>query len=94
MNWETAGLRQCDLALFWLPNPQKQNANRVYAQTTRVELGENLALGKKIILGIDTDITGADYLRYKAGQYGVTTIHESLEDCLKELKEYISIATK
>lgn len=89
MNWETWGLAFADVILFWLPNPAKDNATRVYAQTTRVELGEQLALGRKVILGIDDQITGADYLRYKARQYGITTIHTSLEGCLTELKQML-----
>lgn len=90
MNWETWGLAIADVILFWLPNPATDNAARVYAQTTRVELGEQLALGSKVILGIDTDISGRDYLAYKARQYGITTVHNSLEGCLLELQEFLS----
>ena len=43
---------------------------RDYAQTIRMGLLENLALEKRVILGIDTDIRAADYLRYKARHYG------------------------
>lgn len=89
MNWETRGFSISDVALFWIPNPIHDNVARTYAQTTRVELGEQLALGKKVILGIDTNITGKEYLIYKAGQYGVRTIHSSLEGCLTELKDWL-----
>ena len=73
---ETAALAYADIVLFWIPNQA----------TTRMELVESLALGRKVILGIDTDIRAADYMRYKARHYGVTHIHKTLEGCLKELK--------
>ena len=63
---------------------------RDYPQTTRMGLLENLALEKRVILGIDTDIRAADYLRYKARHYGVKRIHKTLEGCLQELKEMVS----
>lgn len=88
-NWETWGLNFADVVLFWIPNAEKDSDGRVYAQTTRVELGESLALGRKVILGIDTNVSGADYLKYKAEQYGVKTIHTSLEGCLEELKSIL-----
>ena len=92
VDWESAGLRLCDIALFWIPNQETEVEGRDYAQTTRMELLENLALGKRVILGIDTDIRAADYMRYKASHYGVKHIHKTLEGCLKELKEEISKA--
>ena len=60
---------------------------RDYAQTTRMELLESLALGRKVILGIDTDIRASEYMRYKARHYGVKHVHKSLEGCLRELKD-------
>lgn len=79
-----------DVALFWVPNQETPVEGRDYAQTTRMELLENLALGKKVILGIDTDIRAADYMRYKARHYGVRKIHKTLEGCLGELKAFIA----
>ena len=90
VDWEAEGLRMCDVALFWVPNQETAVEGRDYAQTTRMELLENLALGKKVILGIDTDIRAADYMRYKARHYGVKKIHKTLEGCLGELKAYIT----
>ena len=54
-----------------------------------MELLENLALGRKVILGIDSDIRAAGYMRYKANAYGVTSVHRTLEGCLKELKSLL-----
>lgn len=92
VDWESAGLRLCDIALFWIPNQETEVEGRDYAQTTRMELLENLALGKRVILGIDTDIRAADYMRYKARHYGVKRIHKTLEGSLQELKEEIAKA--
>lgn len=90
VDWEAAGLALSDVIIFWIPNKEKDVPGRDYAQTTRMELLENLALGKRVILGIDTDIPAADYMRYKARHYGVKHIHKTLEGCLRELKELIS----
>ena len=90
VDWESEGLRRCDVALFWVPNQETPVEGRDYAQTTRMELLENLALGKKVILGIDTDIRAADYMRHKVRHYGVRKIHKTLEGCLNELKEWLA----
>ena len=43
VNWETFGLRMCDVILFWIP-PQARpmSERRIYAITTRLEMAENL----------------------------------------------------
>ena len=55
-NWETFGLRMCDVILFWIP-PQARPMKpwRYYAITTRLEMAENLARGHKVIIGIDSE---------------------------------------
>ena len=98
VNWETFGLRMCDVILFWIP-PQAREMKpwRYYAITTRLELAENLARGHKVIIGIDPefknekgeDMAGIHHLRRMAKYYGVKEIHTSLEDCMKELKAWI-----
>ena len=49
VNWETFGLRMCDVILFWIP-PQAKELKpwRYYAITTRLEMAENLARGHKV----------------------------------------------
>ena len=89
VDWETEGFEKCDAALFWIPDQETEVEGRDYAQTTRMELLESLALGRKVILGIDTGIRAADYMRYKARRYGVKHIHKSLEGCLRELKDWM-----
>lgn len=90
VQWETQGLRMCDVALFWIPNkdPKAELGTRVYAETTKMELAENLARGKKVILGIDSEISGTRHMKFLAKRYGVK-VHPSMEGCLAELKEWI-----
>lgn len=92
--WETQGLRMCDIALFWIPNkdPKAEMGTRVYAETTRMEYAENIARGKKIIIGIDTEISGERRMKFLARRYGIKKVHNTLEDCLAELKKWIESA--
>lgn len=91
VEWETQGLRMCDVALFWIPNkdPKAELGTRVYAETTKMELAENFARGKKIILGIDTEINGTPHMKFLAKRYGIKKVHTSMEGCLEELKAWI-----
>ena len=98
VNWETFGLRMCDVILFWIP-PQARPMKpwRFYAITTRLEMAENLARGHKVIIGIDPefknengdDMAGIHHLRRMAKYYGVENIHTSLEGCMTELKAWM-----
>ena len=93
VNWETFGLRMCDVILFWIP-PQARPMKpwRYYAITTRLEMAENLARGHKVIIGIDRDcreLTGISHLIRMAKYYGVNKVHTSLEGCMKELKAWM-----
>ena len=92
--WETIGLKISDVILFWIPPEIEHIEGRDYAQTTRTEIGEYLALGKKIIVGVHKDFPGRRYIATKAAQYGIETVHETLEDCLNELDSIISGNTK
>ncbi len=91
VEWETQGIRMCDVALFWIPNkdPKAELGTRVYAETTKMELAENFARGKKIILGIDTEINGTRHMKFLAKRYGIKKVHTSMEGCLEELKAWI-----
>lgn len=91
VQWETQGLRMCDVAMFWIPNkdPKAELGTRVYAETTKMELAENFARGKKIILGIDTEINGTRHMKFLAKRYGIKKVHTSMEGCLEELKAWI-----
>lgn len=88
--WETRGLKIADIILFWIPSPAEKIEGRDYAQTTRTEFGEYLALGKKIILGAYEGFPGRKYFATKLAQYGEEPIHASLEECMEEVKKFIS----
>ena len=96
VEWETQGLRICDVALFWIPNkdPKAELGTRVYAETTKMELAENLARGKKVILGIDSEISGTRHMKFLAKRYGIKKVHTSMEECLAELKEWVEKSQK
>lgn len=91
VEWETQGLRMCDVALFWIPNkdPKAELGTRVYAETTKMELAENFARGKKVIIGIDTEINGTRHMKFLAKRYRLKKVHTSMEGCLEELKAWI-----
>ena len=96
VEWETQGLRMCDVALFWIPtkDPKAELGTRVYAETTKMELAENLARGKKVILGIDSEISGTRHMKFLAKRYGIKKVHTSMEECLAELKEWVEKSQK
>ena len=93
LNWETFGLRISDVILFWIPpQAREMKPHRVYAITTRMEFAENCARGHKIIFGLDPeveDLTGISHLKHLAKYYGIKKVHSTLEDCLKELKQWL-----
>lgn len=87
VQWETLGLRYCDLILCWIPSPAETIPGRSYAQTTRFELGENLARGKQFVMGCDPSIPGRRYFIQKFKDYNLPDIKETLEECLEKIKE-------
>lgn len=46
VDWETIGLRVSDFILFWIPEAVEDIPGRDYAQTTKIELTENLVRKK------------------------------------------------
>ena len=89
VEWETHGLRVCDYVLFWIPK-QARPADKPYALTTRMELAENLARGKRIVLGIDPDVPWTRHAKFLAERYGVKKVHATLKDCLRALKRELA----
>ncbi len=81
--WETIGLKISDVILFWIPAKVEHIEGRDYAQTTRTEIGEYLALGKKTIVGIHNEFPGRRYIAKKASQYKASDVHTSLEECIE-----------
>ena len=87
-----AGPQDVRCALLWIPykDPKAELGNRIYAETTKMELPENLARGKKVILGIDSEICGTRHMKFLAKRYGVK-VHTSMEGCLAELTEWMNL---
>ena len=92
VQWEKKYMALADVILFWIPEASEDIKGRSYAQTTRTEFGEYLARGKKIIFGAYKEFPGLRYFESKLKQYYGDNykIHSLLEDCLKELNDYIS----
>lgn len=80
VEWETRGLRLCDYILCWIPAPAKDIEGRSYAQTTRFELGENIARGKRIWVGASSEIPGRRYFQQKLSAYHLTPLQSRPED--------------
>lgn len=89
VNWETEALRISDFVLFWVPPEEEHVEGRDYAQTTKIELIENLVRGKNIVAGIHPSIHTRRYLAYKYKSYTGREIHDNLRDTVKELQEMI-----
>lgn len=94
VKWETDCMRLADVIMFWIPEAAEVVEGREYAQTTRTEFGEYLARGKKVIIGINRKFSGRKYFVAKAEQYKLKGVHDTLENTIKELKEYISDCDK
>ena len=95
MEWETRALRTANIILFWIPEEVEHIEGRGYAQTTRFELGENMARGKRIILGAYKEFPGRQYLEYKANKYGNVihrNVYSTLDECVNALKNYIKMS--
>lgn len=90
-NWETEHLRGADFILFWIPEEEVHIEGRDYAQTTRTEFGEYLALGKNIIAACHEKFPGRRYLERKLKQYygPETVMYKTLDELILKLKECI-----
>ena len=93
VEWETIGLRTCDIILCWIPSQAEDIPGRSYAQTTRFELGENLARGKEVLLGTDPTIPGYRYFQHKLVAYHQCSLSHSLPDLLLALENLVKDST-
>ena len=94
VEWETVGLRTCDMILCWFPLPAEEVPGRSYAQTTRFELGENLARGKKVIVGCDPKFPGRRYFQQKLADYHQLAMSSNLPDLLLALENAVKTKTE
>lgn len=90
IDWETKYLNlagKTGVILFWLANEQTHFCERAFAQTTRFELGEWLAKSKtngaSIVVGIDTNFSGAGYLSHRIREnYSHVPLVHTLKDAI------------
>lgn len=68
MAWEEAGLRRCDVVLFWIP----RDMSTMPGLTTNIEWGIWHASGKAV-LGVPPEAVGVDYPLEQARDHGVPT---------------------
>lgn len=95
VNWETYYLNKADIIIFWLANETTKIDGRQYAQTTRIELGEQLGKQKydrktKIILGIDDNFPSGRYIRIRIkNDYPWININNNFHDLIESAKDAI-----
>lgn len=70
VDWEHFHLQRAGengVILFWLAREVEHNCQRAYAQTTRFEIGEAVAIHRftdmKVVVGIEKGFTGERYIR-------------------------------
>ena len=93
VDWETTAINMADILFVWIPEEAEHIEGRDYAQTTRFEVGENLAKGKKMIIGIHNNFAGRKYFQYKAERYKNVvgnTVYSTFEECIEALKKCTS----
>lgn|SRR5574344_147605 len=83
--WETLAFQCANIVLFWIPEESEPVAGRDYAQTTRMELLENLARNRDLVVGIDPSINARRYMVKKCKDYGIE-VQKTFETTVKELK--------
>ena len=89
--WETIGLRIADIILFWIPAPEEDIPGRGYAQTTRIEFGENIGRqNKPIVVGIYNDYNGRQYFINKMLEYDAGEVYSNLDECINKISELVA----
>lgn len=89
VDWETKAIKMANVVLCWIPEAIEQIEGRQYAQTTRFEIGEYLARGKKMIIGINNKFPGRRYIVGKKYSNILAPICDTLEGCVDALVSYI-----
>lgn len=94
VNWETTGLRFCDIVFFYIPKPPSVFIEKNFGKTTRSELTECLARGKKVVVGIDDLFAGSKYLKKKCKDYGfepTSSLRSTVNKLAYELSKFDTI---
>ena len=92
VDWGTMGLRMSDVVLFWISKRDRDVPGRDYAQTTKIELMECLARGKRVVLGIDPSVHTRRYMIEKYKQYFGESgeVYSDFYSTIKALEEEIN----
>ncbi len=103
IDWETEYLKSASMygvILFWLANESEHFCHRAYAQTTRFELAEWATVAiqsnyTKIVVGIDTNFSGAKYIKHRLKNKNISlcssldeTVDKTVEIFKNQLKLY------
>jgi calcineurin-like phosphoesterase family protein len=91
VEFETKYLELSDIIVFWVPKQANEKIDRVYGQTTRIEMGEWFCKSnnKKIIVGIDDSFPSKRYLKYKLENQYNSKVLNTYESVLNNLKKEI-----
>ena len=97
VEWETTNLENADIIIFYLAKEKDNVPGRSYAQTSRLELGENLARIKycktkqKIIVYGEEGFHGLNYIKLKIECYkNFATYYNDKDLFLNELIKEIN----
>ena len=88
-DWETFALRMADAVIFYVPEEEEKVPGRDYAQTTRTEIGEIVARGKKIFFCCNPSWPGSRYVITKLFSYGQTGVYDTFEALLDGVKDWM-----
>lgn len=87
LDWETAGLDNCDVLLVWMPFsdelPGKTTRSEVSRAIERAELCRWLCQVPKLVLGTIEDADSGGRIRYDAYRYDIP-VFQTLEECCHE----------
>jgi hypothetical protein len=95
VKWEHYHLQEAaknGVTLFWMAKEVKHVCDRAYAQTSRFELGEAMAMhvwqGIKMVVGMEEGFSNARYLRYTISQKapGIPLCETLEETCARALE--------
>ena len=98
VDWETNNLESADIIIFYLAKEKEVIPGRSYAQTSRFELGENLArihyckTNQKVIVYGEEGFFGLSYLKLKIESdkyHDFASYYSNREEFLKALKDEI-----
>ena len=96
IDWEIYHLSRANkngVIMAWLPPEEKVIPERCYAQTSRFELGEQLARHSlrniNLVVGVEAGFSGEGYVAYRIGQVPTIPLRFGLEETCKAVLELL-----